>query len=199
MKSEINNIGSKKSKKFITVVTGNSGKYNEIKKILDSYGIDSKHLSLSFPETKETVEETSIEKANNAFSAVGKPLIVDDTGVFFESYKNFPGQLAKRTYASLGFKGLMKLLEGENRRARFETVICFTNGKITKTFKGELSGEITKKIYPTERRELPYEQIFIPDGKDKPVSFMTIEEKNEISHRSKALKKFAEWYVKFQK
>lgn len=181
----------------IIVVTGNKGKYNEIRKILNSFNIDSECVDLSFPETEETIEKISVEKARNAFSVVKKPLIVDDTGVFFDAYNNFPGRFAKRIFNSIGFHGIMNLLNGESQRARFKSVVCYTDGEITKTFIGELTGSITDKIYPTERPELPYEQIFIPDGKNKPISLMTIEEKNEISHRAKAVKKFAKWYVEY--
>ncbi len=182
-------------RKFITVVTGNKDKYNEIKKILESYGIKSEQVPLSFPETKENVEEISIEKAKNAFSVLKRPLIVDDTGVFFDAYENFPGHLAKRIYHSLGFKGLLKLVEGEERGASFKTVVCYIDEKTIKTFVGELRGAITTKVYPTSRVDLPYERIFIPEGFDRPMCMLDIEEKNKISHRSKAVRKFAEWYV----
>ncbi len=177
----------------ITVVTGNDDKYNEIKKILMKYGIDSEHVKLSFPETKDSVEEIAVEKAKNAFSAVGRPLIVDDTGVYFDAYNDFPGHLAKRMFNALGFRGLLRLLDN-NRGASFKTVVCYTDGRTIKTFVGELRGTITKEVHPTSRPDLPYEQIFIPDGFDVPMCTLSVDEKNEISHRAKAVEKFAKWF-----
>ncbi len=181
--------------KKIIVVTGNAGKYNEIKKILDSFGISSERINLSFEECSDTVEKISVEKAQKAFAVVKKPLIVDDTGVFFEAYNNFPGHHAKRIYNAIGFKGIMKLLDGENRNALFKSAVCFTDGRMTKVFVGELRGRITTEVYPTSRKDLPYEQIFVPDGINAPMSKLSVDEKNSISHRAKAIKMFAKWFL----
>ena len=92
---------------------------------------------------------------------------------------------------SIGFKGIFKLLDGESRVACFRTIAGFCEpGKEPNLFEGKMDGEITEKVYNPEKEELPYDKIFIPKGKDKVISDMTMEEKNSFSQRAEAFKKF---------
>ena len=75
-------------------------------KILKPYGIELKRADAQVNESDfETLEESAEDKARKAFQMLKKPIIVEDTGVYFQAYKNFPGLYPKRMYLSLGFKG----------------------------------------------------------------------------------------------
>ena len=179
----------------ILIVTGNKDKYSEISSILREYHIESEQANMEVDEKGESLEEIAKLKAKEPYSAIKKQLIVDDTGVFFLACGNFPGHKAKRVFQKIGFDGLMKSLDGKKRDAAFRTVICYTDGVETRLFKGEMKGAIIEKPGPEARSGLPYERIFVPQGKDRTVSAMTTNEKNKISHRAAATRKFAGWFV----
>jgi len=181
--------------KSVLIVTSNEDKFKEISMVLNEFSIKAKRINLDFPEHGENIEGVAENKAKEAFRKVKKPLIVEDTGIFFSAYKDFPGGYAKRIYKSLGLTGLIKLLENKSRKAYFQTVICYYDGKRTKTFSGKLHGTIVKKIHTDKflRQKFPYDRIFIENKYKKPVSLLTLEEKIKISHRAKAAEKFARW------
>ena len=85
---------------MILVVTGNKGKYYEIKEVLDAYSIETKQAKMELEENEATLEDTSLSKAKQAFAALRKPLIVDDSGIFFEGHDNWPGHRARRVFYS---------------------------------------------------------------------------------------------------
>ncbi|MBI4019677.1 MAG: non-canonical purine NTP pyrophosphatase [Candidatus Aenigmarchaeota archaeon] len=178
----------------IFIVTGNNDKYSEISSILSEYNIEYEQFSLDVNEEGVSLEEIARLKAREAYKSIKKPLIVDDTGIFFTSCHNFPGHKAKRVFQELGFDGIMKALKGKSREAAFRTVICYNDGSEMKLFQGEMKGSILENPGPDARKDLPYERIFVPEGKEEPVSCMSAEEKNKISHRAMAARKFARWF-----
>jgi len=120
---------------------------------------------------------------------------LEDTGLFFEAYNNFPGVLPKFVMNSIGFKGIFKLLEGESRKAYFKTVAGFCEpGKEPVLFEGIMKGEIIKET-PQDMDDcyMPYDKIFIEENQSKTNSEMSLEEKNSFSQRAQAFKKFGEF------
>ena len=138
-----------------------------------------------------------MEKAKWAFDKVKKPLIVDDTGVYFDAYSNFPGVFTKFIIKLLGFEGIFKLLEGKSRRAYFKCTIAYIDGNLHKPlfFEGICEGKIAKKASKSPDSNFEFNRIFIPKGENKTFSEMTIDERKKYSHRVKALKKFLEWCI----
>ena len=168
-------------------------------KILSSSGVSLKLRKLEVPEKAEgTIEEVAIDKAQKAYDKVKKPLIIEDTGVFFDDYKNFPGINAKRAYLQLGLTGLLALAKAsKTKKAHFTTVVCYIWDKNKyKTFVGKMPGKLLTKLSGNEKDVLPYEKFFIPQGYKKSLSHIPREEKNKFSHRAKATKKFGKWYSK---
>src|SRR3989344_4899555 len=107
----------------IFFATGNKHKVTEIGAILAEHGFEvvPKRLEIVEPDF-DSLEEVARSKALQAFEQLKKPVIVEDTGVFFEGYNNFPGQIAKRVYLGIGFDGLLALVRATpNKRAYFRT------------------------------------------------------------------------------
>ena len=159
--------------------------------------IELKQINIKLHEPKSnSVEKIAKAKAKQAFKKIGKPLIAEDTGIYFTALKNFPGTEPKRQYLKLEFKGLLKKIEGKKRNAFYKTVICFIDEKgKTKTFTGILKGKITKKVFLEKKDVMAYEKIFVPQGKKRVLAFFSRASKNKFSHRAKAaekLKKFLE-------
>lgn len=181
---------------MVFVVTGNRGKFLQIKSLLAERDIDAVQFAMDLKEHGDTIEEIVREKARQAFEKLQEPLIVDDTGIFFEAYENFPGVFSKRIFNAIGYDGIFRLLDGKTRDACFRTILCFTDGSRYELFEGLMYGRITNMVYEGGRDDLPFERIFVPDGNGQVMTFMTEEEKLSLSHRGKATKKFAEWYVR---
>jgi XTP/dITP diphosphohydrolase len=149
-------------------------------------------------ETGVTLEENALLKALAVHEKTGLPTIADDTGLEVFVLDGAPGVFSARysgenpTYRSNVAK-LLTEMEGKiNRRAKFSTVLSFIDESNNRQlFRGEVAGEIA--LVPRGSNGFGYDPIFIPNGQSKTFAEMTSDEKNEISHRSRALRKFAEF------
>ncbi len=180
-------------------VTENKHKFSEMKEMLAACGIKLKQKKMKLQEPDlASQEEVALTKAKQAFAELKRPLIVEDTGVYFNAYRNFPGHLAKRIYESIGFDGLIALIKAaKNKRAYFKTVICYVGKKGKyKIFSGEMRGRLIERVVLPKKDRLPYEKIFVPEGFKKAVVQLSIREKNKISHRAKATTKLGKWLSK---
>jgi len=176
----------------IYIVTKNKHKVEEAKSVFSEYGINVEQISEDKDEPKNLgLQDVSEMNARKFHESTGKPIIVDDTGVFFLAYQNFPGNHPKLMFSSLGYKGLLKLVDGENRDAEFRTVVsyCDKNGIFSAT--GVLRCTIDTKVNDMNADVMPYERILLVDG--KPISQFTRVEKNKISHRAKAFREIAKY------
>ena len=184
-------------KKEIIFVSGNLHKYNELCAIL---GKEVRLKMMTFPIEEPdlaNLEAVARRKAEQAFAKVRKPVIVEDTGVYFGAYKNFPGGLAKRVYEGIGFDGLIALIKNaKSKKAYFKTAICYKDAKIEKVFSGIMKGRLIEKVVQEEADRLPYEKLFIPEGYKIAVAEMPLKEKHLISHRAIAAGRLGKWLRK---
>lgn len=178
--------------KDILFYTSNSRKFREVADVLAKSGIKATKRSIKFDERGDTIEQVVKNKARDAYTKVKKPLITEDTGVFFDAYKGFPGLYAKRIFDSIKYDGMLRLLDGKNRGAKFVTCICYTDGKLYKVFRGEWRGKIDTKVN-RHPNVMAYERLFIPKGYDIPLCKVDRDEKNKISHRAKAAQRLADF------
>jgi len=184
--------------KKIYFVSSNRGKIEEVEHHLKKFRIRVIGKVIELQEIdSESQEKVAREKAKYAAKRIGKTVITEDTGVYFKAYKNFPGAHPKFVFRSLGYGGILKLLENKNRKAYFKTTVAYCKPKCKpKTFIGVCKGRITKKVIGKSHPRLPYDSIFIPEGEKRTFSKMSKEEKGRYSHRAKALNKFARWFKK---
>lgn len=175
-------------------VTSNMHKFEEAKKILARHNIDLLISDINIPEKKfPTEKEVAVAKAYAAIKLLNKPLIVEDTGIYFESYNNFPGPNAHIVFDGIGYEGILKLLEGKDRAAFFRTTVTFIKpGMDTVSFTGECRGRISDKV--SETIDFAYDSLFIPENESRTFSEMSKEEKDVFSHRRKAMEEFAKWF-----
>jgi len=171
-------------------VSSNYHKYQEAKKILYSFGI---HLGFFKYELEEiqslSLKEIALKKAVQAFQKCKKPIIVEDDGLFIDSLYGFPGPYSSYVFKTIGNKGILQLLK-QNRTAKFVSIISFCDNKNSKSFEANINGSISK----TQNGEgWGYDPIFMPKNLNK--TFAELANKNELSHRYKALKKFSNWYL----
>jgi len=176
--------------KTIYFITGNNSKFKEAEKIIKNKNIKlvQKNLDLIEIQSLNTGKVVK-DKAKQAFEKLKKPIIVDDTGIYFEEYKNFPGTYTGHLFKSLGFSGLLRLLKTKNKNAYFKTFICYKDKYIEKVFSGVWKGKITNKISKKFNPDWQYNNIFIPNNCNKVLSEISLEKRAKLSHRKKAMDK----------
>ncbi|QDI89154.1 RdgB/HAM1 family non-canonical purine NTP pyrophosphatase [Candidatus Nitrosopumilus sp. SW] len=171
-------------------VSSNPHKYKEAKNILDSFGIKLGFLKLDLEEIQSTsLKDIAEKKAKDAFSKSKKPIIIEDDGLFIDSLNGFPGPYSSYVFKTIGNKGILKLVSSK-RKAKFVSIITYCDKKTLESFDAKLDGIISKS---QKGKGWGYDPIFIPKNSRK--TFAEIENKNKLSHRFKALKKFSNWYL----
>ena len=181
--------------KKLVFSTNNEHKLEEVRAKLGKYYqvISLKDLGddTDVPETGNTLEENAMIKADYLWNTYQLNCFADDTGLEVEALDNAPGVYSAR-YAGEqkssedNVAKLLKELEGkENRRARFRTVIALIMGGKRYLFEGKIEGVIT--TYPKGTSGFGYDPVFQADGYDKTFAELTLEDKNNISHRAKAV------------
>ncbi len=185
----------------LVFATNNRHKLEELQAIL---GMNFKLTSLKeigcteeIPEEQPTLEGNAREKALYIYDKYGYTCFADDTGLEIEALDNEPGVYSARyagdnkdSQANMD-KVLQKLKKIKNRKARFRTVISLIINGHEKQFEGIVEGEITK-----EKRGgsgFGYDPIFLPEGYNKTFAEMGLKEKNQISHRARAVQKLVEY------
>ncbi len=181
----------------IIFATSNKHKVEEAYAILKEYNLIVEHLNIKYNEARaDTVEEVVKDSVSKLANKLKLELVIEDTGIFFKAYNNFPGPYPKRVFEKLGYDGILSLLKDKNKEAYFKTVVGYCRpGKEPLLFDGILEGIISEEIFDLDKYVMPYERIFIPNGYDITLSKLSREEKNKASHRAKAFRKFANHYI----
>lgn len=208
------------SVKKLVLASKNQGKITELERILSDYATDIKVLGLKeFPNMPEVIEsgnsltENSLLKAKQISEFTGLPALADDSGLFVDALNGDPGVYSARWAQYLGDdartrdrlnmeKVLSQLLEipSGKRSAKFKTSVTFYGTKldglvVKKEQKGELEGEISKQ--PLGSNGFGYDPIFIPAGFDQTLAQLSSGQKDEISHRGKALRAITPYLVEY--
>lgn len=183
----------------LVVASKNSDKVAEIEEVLAGSGlVDEIVRDLDWPdveETGETLEANALLKARSVVEATGLPVIADDTGLEVKALGGAPGVKTARfagaeaTYADNVAK-MIRVMNGiEDRSARFRTVVAlvFPDG-VEIVADGSVDGRITEE--PRGERGFGYDPVFEVDGVT--MAEMTLDEKNELSHRALALRALIE-------
>ena len=185
----------------LVFATNNHHKINELQAIL---GRGFELLSLEdigcheeIPEEQPTLEGNAGQKAFFIYEKYGYPCFADDTGLEIDTLNGEPGVCSARyageardSQANMD-KVLKKLENIKDRRARFRTVISQVMNGQEKQFEGIVEGEII-----TEKRGntgFGYDPIFLPRGFQKTFAEMSLDEKNQISHRARAVQKLMDY------
>ena len=187
----------------IVFATSNKNKIFEVQSKIDYEKFDIKILPVPQPfdpvENGKNFKENSYIKAFEAAKITGKNAFADDTGLCVEALGGRPGIYSAR-YAKEGEDRVQKLLNEmktfktlEERKAYFACAITFVNpkGEILFSFQSKFDGYIA--FEPKGFRGFGYDPIFYVKKFDKTLAELSVDEKNQISHRALALKAFMEW------
>lgn len=185
------------------LATANAHKAEEIRRVVESYGIELLDRPLDVAdveETEETLEGNALLKARALTDATGLAAVADDTGLFIDALEGRPGVYSARyagenaTFADNVSKALTELdgVDDARRSARFRSVIAVTYPDGTSWWvDGVLDGMILHS--PIGENGFGYDVIFAPaDFGGTSLAQLSPDEKNAISHRGQALRAFAE-------
>ncbi len=192
--------------------TNNNNKLEEIRAQLGSFflikNLEEVGCFEELPETQNTIEGNSIQKAKYVFDRYNVSCFADDTGLEVDALHGEPGVYSARYACLNGAVGqaghqrsnedniqlVLAKLEGvKDRTARFRTIITLAEADGISTFEGLVNGVILRKKRGTFG--FGYDSIFQPEGFITTFAEMSLTEKSLVSHRAIAVKKL----IKFVK
>lgn len=164
---------------------------NQVPKSIQIVTLDEIGCTEDIAETGTTLEENAIIKANYITEKYGLPCFADDTGLEIDALNGEPGVYSAR-YAGEDKNAdknmdlvLEKLSNSTNRKAQFKTVIALNINNEQHLFTGIVEGEVRNK--KTGTQGFGYDPIFEPENLGKTFAEMSLEEKNKLSHRGRAV------------
>lgn len=207
-----NSSSQQPRKKTITFVTGNKNKLAEVQRLLSTTASSSDDQSstlpfdiinhkLDLPELQGTPEDIAREKCKLASTQLQTAVFTEDTCLCFSALNNLPGPYIKWFLEGIGLEGLNKLLVGfDNNQAYAQTIIAFSPGpdEEIQLFDGRTEGYI---VPARGSKDFGWDPIFEPTeqgnsgSKKKTYAEMSGDEKDAISHRGRAFRKFREYLM----
>jgi len=185
----------------LVFATNNNHKLEEVRAILgEQFEIVSlKEIGCfdDIPETADTLEGNALLKAQYIFEKFGLDCFADDTGLEISALDGAPGVYSahfagEERIAQKNMQKVLTLMQGaENRDARFRTVIALIRKGKTDYFEGKVEGRITET--PAGNAGFGYDPIFVPGGYSQSFAELSLDEKNKISHRARAVQKLADF------
>lgn len=185
--------------KEIVVASTNEGKIKEIKAMLDEIGIEVKSIKdvfneeIEIEETGKTFQENALIKAQTICDMIHLPTLADDSGLEVDAMNGEPGIYSARfmghdTSYDIKNQYIIDAVKGKERGARFvcAMALCIPDEEpilIEEYFNGEINDCIEGE------NGFGYDPIFYVPELHKTSASLTLEEKNQYSHRAKALKK----------
>jgi XTP/dITP diphosphohydrolase len=192
----------------LLVATTNKGKLGELKEILaglDLHLVDLSDMDRQAPEVEEdgvTFADNALKKARAYSDFYNLPTIADDSGLEVKALDNRPGVFSARYAATDELRNerllreLKEVGEETDRSAQFVCVAAFADSSrgVKKIFEGSVEGEITKE--PIGDQGFGYDPVFYFPPLHKTFAQMSMQEKNEVSHRRRAFGALKEWLTK---
>jgi XTP/dITP diphosphohydrolase len=188
----------------VVLATRNAGKVVELRRILDTAGLDIELVGMDqFPdvpdvlETGATFAENALLKARTVYEATGLTAVADDSGLVVEALNGMPGILSARWAGRHGDdKANLELvlaqlsdLPDERRGAAFVCAAAAVGPEGEEVAAGTIVGSLLRK--PRGSNGFGYDPIFLPDGYAVTTAEMSAEDKDAISHRGEAFRALA--------
>jgi XTP/dITP diphosphohydrolase len=182
---------------IVYFATTNRGKFREAARITTQYGINLKQLRHEKQEIQSNdLEEIASLAAKHAAQSTGLPVVAEDSGFFVNALKGFPGPYSSYAFKTLGSESILKLVgRNTDRTAFFLAAVAFCSPKMRpRCFTGVVNGRLTGK--PRGTNGFGFDPIFMPNrGNRRTFAEMTTDEKNAMSHRALAFRKFSDWFA----
>lgn len=175
--------------------TNNHHKAEEIRSLLSGQftiiTLREAGIDMDIPEPFDTLEENAREKAATVYNLTGISCFGEDTGLEANALNGEPGVKSaryageERNFAANIKKLLDRLKDKTDKTARFRTVISLILNGVEYQFEGICEGRITGQA--RGEKGFGYDPVFIPDNARHTFAEMSLQEKNQYSHRAKAV------------
>ena len=185
----------------LVFATNNKHKFNEIKNhvsgALEILNLEDIGFSGDIAETSDTIEGNALQKAWYIYNRFKINCFADDTGLEIDALNGAPGVYSARyagenpTFEDNMRRVLLEMNGIKKRSARFRTIIALIENGKEVLFEGKIEGIITEK--QRGEKGFGYDPVFQPAGFNKTFAEMTLEIKNQISHRALAINKLLEY------
>jgi inosine triphosphate pyrophosphatase len=173
----------------LTLITGNKGKLSEWQRLLPpEFVIESLDIDLDEIQSLDA-REILTDKVKRAYQAARKPVVVEDVSAGLDKLGGLPGPFIKFFLKKMGSNALYKLAGGEGERAVVVCTIAYYDGQEILIAEGKTEGTI---VSARGDDGFGFDQTFMPHGDTKTYAEMTAQEKDTVSHRSKAIKMLVE-------
>lgn len=171
----------------IGLVTSNQHKLEEYCHGLAPLGVDVELLRADCDEIQaDTLQEVVLSCLEQLKRDGHRNFMLDDSGLFVPALNGFPGVYSAYVMSTIGCQGMLRLIDGLDRSARFECCIGVCSDEL-----GEftVTGVSPGRIIYEERGNggFGYDPIFAPDGEERTFAQMDMLSKNRHSHRGKAM------------
>ena len=194
----------------LLIGTSNKGKIIEMREALSGLPIEivtpaDVGITDVPMEEGETFAQNAGQKARFYYQRSGLATLADDSGIFVEALQNELGIHTRRWGAGPDVSDhqwiaffLERMRSEENKRAQFVCSLCFIDASGNEhLFEGVCDGIITSEVETDFLPGLPISACFRPKGHERVYAALTVEEKNAVSHRGKALKLFSHYLNQF--
>jgi non-canonical purine NTP pyrophosphatase (RdgB/HAM1 family) len=169
----------------IVLVTGNANKLRELQAIFpDDIKLTAEEVDITEIQSLNS-REIVTDKLQKAYEKIGQPVIVEDVSAELAALNGFPGSFIKFAEKLLGEESLYELLKGhDDKRATMRCTMGYFDGHDMIIVDGAVNGTIVK---PRGKNGFGFDFCFMLDGETRTNAEMTLEEKNQTSHRHKAV------------
>lgn len=188
----------------ILIATHNPGKFKEISSQLEPLGYSCTspadlNIHEDVEETEDRFEANALLKARFYFNRAKIPTIADDSGILVSALKDELGVKTRRWGAGpeasddVWLRFFLDRMSGEtDRKACFVCAIAYVDDNESQVFLGESWGQLTHAPMTTLEPGIPLSSVFLPENHDRVYSALSLEEKQAISHRGRAVSKLVE-------
>ena len=188
----------------LVFATNNPNKLAEIRMLVPSsieiLSLKDINCNKELPETSDNLEDNASQKAYFVYDNYGYNCFADDTGLEIEALDGRPGVYSARyagedCVAEDNMQKVLTEMQGEDKRnACFRTIISLVIDGKEFQFEGQIDGQIIPEKWGD--KGFGYDPIFLPDGFEESFAQMSVQRKNEISHRGLAVKQLIEFLKK---
>jgi XTP/dITP diphosphohydrolase len=167
---------------ILRLVTSRREKAEEARRL--GFAVEQEALELPEPQSLDP-REIAAHKARAAWDLVGRPVVVEDSGLAIGAWGGFPGALVKWMEKSAGLTGIARMLDPfPDRTATARCALCYFDGSRLVEALGECPGSIAPA--PRGTGGFGWDALFIPEGQGRTFAEMPPAAKDAVSHRGRA-------------
>lgn len=176
----------------VVFVTGNA---NKAKYFSELVGLTIENHDADAAEIQSLdLVEIATHKAKEAYAQLGRPVIVEDAGVYISALGQLPGPFIKWFIQEIGLEKICRLVDAnEDRSAEARDTFAYYDGNVLKHFTGNLAGKIANE--PRGNRGYDWDKIFIPHNEERTLAEMNYDDYKKFHLQIKPIRELRNFLV----